>query len=237
MIKPKIRVLQIHVVEHCNFKCPKCSHSSNIAKESFNDANYFLDALKKLHEYGDIEALHLMGGEPFLHPNFDKFIEIIKKNPFKVPITICSNGFWLKNWRNYINILKNVQCTVITLYPQINMSKEEINFFVKEIEKENISLNVSVMGRWLDLNFIDEAIKRTYCKFCPQLMKDYKLAKCQVIGYYDKNKTSKTFEKERFKGIYNIIGGNKESLEIWNNNLPYCCDYCLFKREIEMPNG
>ena len=40
-----------------------------------------------------------------------------------------------------------------------------------------------------------------------------------------------------FKGIYNIIGGNKESLEIWNNNLPYCCDYCLFKREIEMPNG
>jgi len=71
---------QVHLVEHCNLKCSGCLHFSPLAEEEFLDIKEYEQDCNRLSELFDSEAgvIHLLGGEPLLHPNLVEFMHITR---------------------------------------------------------------------------------------------------------------------------------------------------------------
>lgn len=100
--KDFIPILEVHLVEHCNLNCSGCSHFSNLAEKQFTDINVFEKDLKLLSELSQqkIERLHLMGGEPLLHPQTIDFMKISRKYFPEITIYFVTNGVLFANTKD-----------------------------------------------------------------------------------------------------------------------------------------
>ena len=80
MIK-RLLCFEVHITEHCNLNCKGCYHFSPLAKEEYLDINEFERDLRRIYELcGDnVERITLLGGEPLLHPDINRFIEVTRK--------------------------------------------------------------------------------------------------------------------------------------------------------------
>jgi hypothetical protein len=117
---------ETHIADHCNLDCWGCNHFSPLSDKWFADLNTFAKDLKRLSELFDKEAasITLLGGEPLLHPELEKFFPIARAAfPF-ANIRIVTNGILLNDkndlfWRECS--AQNVEISV-TVYP--NMRKQ-----------------------------------------------------------------------------------------------------------------
>lgn len=88
---------EVHIVEHCNLNCNRCIHFCPLAEEEYLDVNSFkndCDQLSKLLN-GEIESIHLMGGEPLLHPQVTEFMRIAREAFPTGVIKLQTNGLLL----------------------------------------------------------------------------------------------------------------------------------------------
>lgn len=71
------REFRILITENCNAKCPNCFN-----KDYREDKYISLDNLEDIYKYlasNGVEKIKIMGGEPTVHPNFEKAIEKAQK--------------------------------------------------------------------------------------------------------------------------------------------------------------
>lgn len=112
---------EVDIASHCNLNCKCCSQFSCIAEEEFIDVRDMEKDFKRLGELfeGKAKRIYLIGGEPLLHPNIVKCMEIArtyfptgKISVFTNGILLmrCDEGFWESCIRNHISI-------IITKYP------------------------------------------------------------------------------------------------------------------------
>jgi len=88
----------IHLTEHCNLNCRSCSHFCNLhPKEEFLSLEEFQKDFERLSElfHGEAEYIHLMGGEPLLHPQLTEFFPIARKCFPDADLKILTNGILL----------------------------------------------------------------------------------------------------------------------------------------------
>ena len=84
----KHRAMRVYITEICNARCPNCFNA-----ESRSNKEMSLKDFEELCEYlksNSIDFLKIMGGEPTLHTDFVKIIEIAQK--YFDYIVIFSNG-------------------------------------------------------------------------------------------------------------------------------------------------
>lgn len=116
----KILRFETDVVSHCNLNCKGCNHFSPLCKEEFVDVNGLARDFARLSEltHRRTENIDIMGGEPLLHPEIIKIMELGRRY-FDGPIRIVTNGvllpkmnedFWLACKNNNIKI-------IVTSYP------------------------------------------------------------------------------------------------------------------------
>lgn len=88
-----------HIAEHCNLNCKGCEHCSPIAKPRLANIIEFTKDFERLSFLlnGEADIIELMGGEPLLHPEIDKFITVARKNFQEATIRIVTNGLLLNN--------------------------------------------------------------------------------------------------------------------------------------------
>jgi hypothetical protein len=117
---------ETHLVNHCNLGCWGCNHFSPLSDEWFADPNTFAKDLKRLSELFDKDAfsISLLGGEPLLHPDLEKFFPIARKSFPSAAIKVVTNGVLLSKkddlfWRECS--AQNIDVAV-TVYP--NMEKQ-----------------------------------------------------------------------------------------------------------------
>lgn len=90
-------MMEVQIVDNCNLKCNKCSHFSHLIKDEIMvDVNDFEKDLVQFCRYFNVRHIKLLGGEPLLHPEINKIIEITRKYLPKSIISITSNGLLLK---------------------------------------------------------------------------------------------------------------------------------------------
>lgn len=89
-----VQTLDYHVVEHCNLNCKCCSTYAPIAKKQFADVNAFRRDLERLKALigNRLLSLHLLGGEPLLHPEIEKFIRTAREIYPDIYIDVVTNG-------------------------------------------------------------------------------------------------------------------------------------------------
>jgi uncharacterized radical SAM superfamily Fe-S cluster-containing enzyme len=117
---------ETHMVDHCNLDCWGCNHFSPLSDKWFADLDTFTKDLKRLSELFDKDAtsITLLGGEPLLHPELEKFFPVARAAfPFAI-IKVVTNGILLNEkdnlfWRECS--AQNVEIAV-TVYP--NMEKQ-----------------------------------------------------------------------------------------------------------------
>lgn len=92
-----IRLLEIHIVDHCNLNCKGCHHFAPLAPESYLSLAEFEKDLTRLFELtnGEIETFNIMGGEPLLHPQCVDFLETARRIFPKSNIKLITNGILL----------------------------------------------------------------------------------------------------------------------------------------------
>ncbi|WP_367279569.1 MULTISPECIES: 4Fe-4S cluster-binding domain-containing protein [Helicobacter] len=93
-----LRLIEIHLAEHCNLNCFSCNHFSQLAPKGFPDLNKFEKDMEQLSilTKGMIARFHLMGGEPLLNPNCKDFFAIARKYFPDSAIWLITNGILLE---------------------------------------------------------------------------------------------------------------------------------------------
>ncbi|MBD5165660.1 radical SAM protein, partial [Helicobacter sp.] len=92
-----LKLVEIHLAEHCNLNCFSCNHFSQLAPQGFPDLKKFETDIAQLSllTKGLIERFHLMGGEPLLNSNCKDFFAITRKYFPNSAIWLVTNGILL----------------------------------------------------------------------------------------------------------------------------------------------
>ena len=82
----------IEICDHCNLSCPICYAESGPARQqyrSLEQIEFMLDAV--VRNEGEPDVVQISGGEPTLHPDFFKVLELAKARPIR-HLMVNTNG-------------------------------------------------------------------------------------------------------------------------------------------------
>jgi MoaA/NifB/PqqE/SkfB family radical SAM enzyme len=232
---------EINIVDHCNLNCMGCEHFSPIAEEKYIDVDNYKKDCERIAVLtsGEIESLHLMGGEPLLHPRLAEILDVTRECFKKGAIEIVTNGvlllrqetlFWQKCRENRVKIS-------ITQYPiKLNYSAIEEKAGVYNVELGYYFVGIKTMQK-RPLDGEGKQNGESNFKICHMAnnciqLRDGKLYPCVVSAYIPIfNKFfKKNFEvgDKDYIDIYRV----KTREEMFNflcKPIPFC-RYCNIKR-------
>jgi len=228
-----LNYLETHLCDHCNLKCKGCGHNCDeIKDEIFADINQYEKDINELSKKIKIRKIRLLGGEPLLHPEVEKFISATRKAFPKSSIHIVTNGILIPSMKeDFWETCRKCKAKIdITQYPIL---KDKFPMYKKIIRKNKVELgSVSIVKKFG--NKADYKGKSNYIKsfqscgskYCVNLWKS-KLWTCPACyREYVKEKFSKDFELPLSLDIYNVTG--KEIIEKMNKPVP-ACRFCKVK--------
>ncbi|MDR0464989.1 MAG: hypothetical protein LBG94_07745 [Treponema sp.] len=193
---------EVSVCDHCNLNCVCCEHFSPIADEKYLNVEKYEKDCSRISEFtgGEINWLHLMGGEPLLHPRLNDIMKISRKYFSKGYIELVSNGILLlKQDELFWNICRNNNIVVaVTQYP----IKLDLKSIEQKAKETGVNFRYYFIGhktmhkKPLDINGkqnIGENLKLCHMfNTCVQLI-DGKLYTCIEMAYI--NYFNKYFNK------------------------------------------
>lgn len=188
--------IEYHVCDHCNLNCKCCSHFSPISVRYSVSIEETDENFKKLSQNFDFRfrSLHLLGGEPLLHPQIVEILQIARKYLPNKEIQILTNGILLlKQDDTFFNTVRdnNIQIGV-TQYPcgvnydeiKTLLDEKGVNYFFTAYRKSIDKFE----KRLLSENEGDNCLKNfLLCKLtvCHQL-RDGKVFLCPYLAYSNK---------------------------------------------------
>jgi sulfatase maturation enzyme AslB (radical SAM superfamily) len=183
-----LKYLEIHLVDHCNLNCKGCGHFSPLSKPHFVEVEAFKkDLLKFKQHISHITQLRLMGGEPFLHPEFIDFVKIARDIYSQSRIAVVTNGILLpEQKRKTLKTLKKLNIEVhITAYPIL---EQQTDNYIKILDSYRIKYEIEhtkTFFKHINLNKEqDPYISISNCRkhnYCPAL-KDGMLYQCSGLA-------------------------------------------------------
>lgn len=135
-------VLEVRIIEHCNYRCISCGAFSNIAKkEEYGLENYRRD-LKRLTEVFDgINTFRIYGGEPLIAENLYSYMISAREILRDSKIELVTNGFLLhKMDDHFFELLEECSIKVVISYYGGNI--EKVDKGIEELEKRNLDLEI-----------------------------------------------------------------------------------------------
>ena len=91
--KPVLYHFEVHLTDHCNLNCKGCSHFSNLCPPSFADLGEFEADMERMAGiFSKVTQIHLLGGEPLLHPRVAEFCRVARDHFPRTRICLVTNG-------------------------------------------------------------------------------------------------------------------------------------------------
>lgn len=187
----QMRYLEYHICDHCNMNCKGCAHFSPISPNkmaSLEKIKKDLIHIKKIVSH--IEIIRILGGEPLLNPEVDKYIEITRELYKYSEIRLVTNGTLLMQQPDRVlnSIVNNNIIVDISLYPPLYNIIDKIVLFLKE---HNINYRVIMGDSDLfssSLNLLSKAdykIKKFSCPHKCVNLRNGKVTCCHMLAYID----------------------------------------------------
>jgi organic radical activating enzyme len=130
-----IQTLDYHITEHCNLNCKCCGTYAPLAKEEYTDLATFQSDLQQLSKLvgNRLLSLHLLGGEPLLHPEIEQFVIAARQTFPEIYIDVVSNGLLARKMpESFWNTMREQNVVMqFSAYP-INLDYVELVKFVRE---------------------------------------------------------------------------------------------------------
>lgn len=128
--------LEFHLADHCNLNCAACEHYSGLVeKPTFPTYEKFERDFKQLKKWiHEIHTIRLLGGEPLLNQEIEKYILLCRKLYPDSNIWIVTNGLLLKNMADsFFQVLNECHAYInISYYPPLEKSIDSLIDFLNE---------------------------------------------------------------------------------------------------------
>lgn len=181
------------ILNRCNLNCKRCEHGSNLVHENdFLELEKFESYLIQLKKkFKNILRFQLLGGEPLLNPQLDKYIVLTRKYFPATKIEVVTNGLLIpKMSANLIDVIvKNNAFFWITQYPPTRQILDQImdvldkNRIVCELTPPRVQFRRWVtlkqengekaFEKWKDKDCSCHAIDKGRIYICPLIFKLY----------------------------------------------------------------
>lgn len=185
----KLDLLEFHVVHHCNLTCMGCAHFAPTAPRWFAHPEQFcsevqLAARKLLPTY-----VHILGGEPLLHPELHELLNITRSTFVRSVIKIVTNGLLFPHASPELlsSMAENDVQLAVSLYPRVRTNQELI---VEICRAYRITLEFWPQETFLDfINPMGDTDPVTVRAKCPMAgattVRDGRLYPCPVTAWAD----------------------------------------------------
>ncbi len=91
--KPVLFQFEVHLVDHCNLECKGCDRFATMCEPAFADLTEFTEDMARMAGlFSAVRRVHLVGGEPLLHPQVLEFCKVTRATFKKARITLRTNG-------------------------------------------------------------------------------------------------------------------------------------------------
>lgn len=208
--KPYVPYIEVHLCDHCNLNCKGCGHFSPLVKgEVFADVNQFERDLQELSKKISLGRMRLMGGEPLLHKDVNKFMAIARKYFPKTELRLVTNGILLPTMpEEFWQTAKDNDIRIdISVYPPV---KDKFETYLSLLKKHKVKFGASHDCEYFynstnsngDSN-IAEAFKNCESNVCHNLWNS-KLYTCPICF------------KKYFYEYFNQVPENIEGLDIYS---------------------
>ncbi len=141
---PVFPYFEFHLADHCNLNCFACEHYSGLVeKEVFPDFSRFEQDFRKLRTFiTDIGTIRLLGGEPLLNPEINRYLRLSRELYPRAQIWVVTNGLLLRKMPDsFYTCLKEISGMIwISFYPPMEKQMADLKQFLDEKE---ISYEVS----------------------------------------------------------------------------------------------
>lgn len=234
--KPKLRLLSLHVVDHCNFACKGCNHFSPELPTRLHEAKDYIDGLNKVESIARIPRVSLLGGEPTLHPRLEHFASEIVSGTPNVKYRLVTNGWWLKSDRMTEKLLpafRTIGKVEISLHPGLVMPQKDLENSITKLRNRGLDVTFRPTGKFGLPEFSENHAPRTECSIskCFHVLPGMKMSRCAIIAFSPSHVASKNFQETRNTGVFDLANASANSLASWLKNLPHCCHYCLYDKK------
>ena len=186
--RTELETMEIHVAEHCNLNCKNCSMFCGLVETcDFPCYQEFEEGIKQLKNFfPHIKKFRIIGGEPLLNPELDKYICLIRNVYPYTDIRLISNGILVTKMSDQLiqTIIDNDVTFIVTQYISLKHSIDEINRFlsktgIRYIVTEAV-LEFQKIYNELGDSDIDENFYRCHWKGSCATMYGTKIATCYV---------------------------------------------------------
>ena len=99
--------LEIHVAHSCNLTCESCSHYSNQGHKGLLDLDEAERWIRLWVGRVTPRTFSLVGGEPTIHPQLPKFVELAKRHWPQTHLRLVTNGFFLHRHPDLPRVLRD----------------------------------------------------------------------------------------------------------------------------------
>ena len=247
--------LDYHLTEHCNLNCKCCSTYAPLAEKEFTDIEVFKADLTRLRELiGDkLLNLHLLGGEPLLHPDVEQFIVAARAIFPETFIDVVSNGLLVKKMPDsFWNTMKEQDVVLqFSAYP-VNLDYVELIEYAKSKGVRAFCFTgegkIDTFYR-KGLDPFGQRIMYTNHMLCPHgdntQMRQGKLYRCPSAAYVrnlnrkmkedDPTRPDETFKLHPMDSldVYKAQSAD-EVFEFLSNATPFC-RYCVCTNIVDVP--
>ena len=173
-MKQRLNYAEIYITNVCNYSCTNCQSLNNFAFKGHQRWEDFQNEYQLLSNQIDIDVVQIIGGEPTLNPDFEKWVNGISKLWPNSKLQISTNGSRLDKItdQTYQTLLKHkgtlwITCHDIKLYDEfLDFSKSFLNNIVSDTDNadgcdwktdyEKSKTDPSVKLRTVSRKLIDE---------------------------------------------------------------------------------
>lgn len=186
--RTELETMEIHAAEHCNLNCKNCSMFCGLVETcDFPCYQEFEEGIKQLKSFfPHIKKFRIIGGEPLLNPELDKYISLIRNVYPYTDIRLISNGILVTKMSDRLiqTIIDNDVTFIVTQYISLKHSIDEINRFLSKTGMRYIVteavLEFQKIYNALGDSDIEENFYRCHWKGSCATMYGTKIATCYV---------------------------------------------------------
>lgn len=136
-----IKNLELHITHSCNLSCESCVHYSNQKHTGTLSLETADEWFKHWSNRVSPTVFSILGGEPTIHPEFSKFIPLVRAYWPSTHIRLVTNGTYLHNHPELPQVMKDDRNTGLYLSkhhdsPEYNKMLEPIMGLIKQWIKD-----------------------------------------------------------------------------------------------------
>lgn len=136
---PYLLHMEFEVSHQCNLNCKGCTHFTPLSKKKFGDFEDFVKDLTRIRQMVDnIGHIQLLGGEPLLNPEINRYVETAREIYPHSEINVVTNGLLLGSVNDALKETMRRTGAIfrVSLYPPV---KNDIKTIIAQTKQAGIS--------------------------------------------------------------------------------------------------